>query len=534
MRLKPVVAVTVSIIFGAIDFSAAFACGEGEVGINVAAKHDYTSLDGSVHALVQGKICAKRNDIHYDRETGAIEVENYFGPGQNVELDQAAVSTDDYPQLGINHRRSEQTQRITVTEEKTGCTDLEVPGVGKIDLVQNSEPVTLPTETPTETPPAPPVLDPASEIADIAINNDFYDSIRTVAKTVRETAEKDSAVVSEPYTKMPVPVLGDHLNRAAQNLGKSAELLDQASDGISRGELERFKRLYLNARDKAELGAAEIARDEQAKGASATSPFMGLMTPPGSNPFAKTKALSDIFGSGMSPAATSADGLVNRMIMLNGLPKDKLDQMMARLAFLEKPTLTLNNGTTATIPLLHNGYILGGGATGLDCSLFVSSALPVEVRRGSFTTLDFRAIWIYKKTGKLYVPPKYKPDRAELIKQVAQAFIPLDIYNGDKLKTGDMLVYRLPWSTTGHVFVVKSFNPKNYKAEVIEASQSAGTTRERDLALSIYTPDSKIKLLRPGLLGLRLRPIKNTVCKHSGGQPIVKKSRINRKRKLVK
>src|SRR5690606_34281342 len=130
-------------------------------------------------------------------------------------------------------------------------------------------------------------------------------------------------------------------------------------------------------------------------------------------------------------------------------------EALGRLKLAETKKVVLSNGRTVALPLLHNGYFFGGGRTAVDCSSFVSRVLPPEVRRGSFTTLDFRMMWLYARSGRFQKPPVYDENRKRLVMRTSEAFIPLDLQFGDRLQVGDLLVYRLPWKAAGHVFIVK-------------------------------------------------------------------------------
>src|SRR5690606_23601173 len=140
-----------------------------------------------------------------------------------------------------------------------------------------------------------------------------------------------------------------------------------------------------------------IREEEQRRAlAGVNSPFAGLLGPQ-PNALARTGALAAIFGNGKRAAFPATnDGLVNRLVMFNGLAPGKKLALEKKLKMLEQTRLTLPNGDVRIIPILHNGYILGGGRTGLDCSSFVSAVLPPEVRKGAFTTLDFRQMWYFR------------------------------------------------------------------------------------------------------------------------------------------
>ncbi|MBI3535839.1 MAG: hypothetical protein HY072_10195 [Deltaproteobacteria bacterium] len=344
---------------------------------------------------------------------------------------------------------------------------------------------------------------------------DLFQSILAARKAVYEAIEEDDQNVSEPYRQIPFSALGKFLEQSKAGLNDLAQSLDQTKEGIESSEKFRFASLTQLAQEKTLLSLGAFQKEiNQQSYLGATMAFKELFSPPSGNPLSRTPELSEIFNN---PSLLKSENLVNRLILFHGLPKQEQDLLLKKLKLVEFLDLVLENGTKKKISLLHNGYFLGGGLTGTDCSLLASSALPVEMRKGKFTSLDFRAMWIYRRKGVLPMPPRYKKDRAELIKKVSKAFVPINVYAGEKPMVGDLLVYRLPWETSGHVFVVKSYDPKFLTAEVIEASQSAGTIRERVFALSTDPIEEKNRIIRAGLFNLRLKPKSNQVCQYHGG-----------------
>ncbi len=346
-------------------------------------------------------------------------------------------------------------------------------------------------------------------------HQELLNSILSARKALYDAIQDDDKTTSEPYRKLPFTALGDFLIRAKENLEDLSQILSHTKGGIDSSEKLRFGNLAELARDKSLLGLGAFQGEMNRQSLiGATSALNGLLAPPEANPLARTPELSEIFGNPGS--ILNSENLVNRLVLFNGLsPRDKAE-LLKRIKLSETMDLTLEDGKKRKINLLHNGYYLGGGTTGTDCSQLASSALPVEIRKGRFTTLDLRAMWIYRRKGVLPIPPKYKKERAEFVKKTSQAFIPINVYENEKLSAGDLLVYRLPWETTGHVFIVRTYDPKSLSAEVLEASQSAGTIRERTFALSTDPLNEPTRILRSGLFGLRLKPLSNKVCQYKG------------------
>lgn len=357
-------------------------------------------------------------------------------------------------------------------------------------------------------------------ISDTARGNEIIDAATTARQAIVGAASDDQQRLADSYRNLSPDAMASYLDRAQSALGQAASVLENATDSsIDSSERARFHNYILNARDKAQLGLDAIHDDQQAGNPlGADSPFAGLLGAKDANPLAKSTALAAIFGPQMAPAnAATNDSLINRMVMLSGLPDNSRAQTLRQLKLLEHPTFTLAGGTQVTLDLLHNGYILGGGPTAVDCSSFVSSVLPADVRRGRFTTLDFRAMWIYGRTREFPAPPRYTPDRAKLVKTTASAFTPIDVYSGESLAVGDILVYRLQSEPIGHVVIVRSYNPATLRAEIVEAAQSAGTVRERTLDLSPDPLNARRRILMPGLWALRIKPVSNQACYYREG-----------------
>ena len=128
--------------------------------------------------------------------------------------------------------------------------------------------------------------------------------------------------------------------------------------------------------------------------------------------------------------------------MLGGLPADRQAATVAQLKLVEHPTLTLPNGGKARLDLLHNGYLLGGGETAVDCSSFVSAWLPADVRKGRFTTGITGHVDLRPDPDIAIRLPHYAPARAQnLFKQQAGGLLPIDVYAGEPA-FGDLLIYR--------------------------------------------------------------------------------------------
>lgn len=394
---------------------------------------------------------------------------------------------------------------------------------------------------------------------------DARDLLQAAAIQVRQTelnAQNDSKALSEPYVSMNLSTMAEAMDRSQAEIQNQVEVLDQARSGLDQSEVLRFRNTLLNAYDKASSARQIVAEAQQEESRAPLMPFRTLMStqkpeqasepsgtdavasnPPAAqdvwsmplasipNPLSrsaigastatgKKAELGELFGARQPLAkATTEDALVNRQIFYSGLPLTTREKITERLTLLERPTLVLANGEKKSVPLLHNGYILGGGDSAVDCSSFVSSLLPTGIRKTSYTTLDFRAMYQLLRTGSLPVPPKYRKMREQLIRKVAQSFEAISLYERDpisdaleKPRPGDLLVFRMDGVSFGHVFLVQEYVARRKQAVVIEAAQSAGTVRVRNFDLSLYPHDQKVRPIRPGLMILRLKQLKTPAC----------------------
>jgi len=368
--------------------------------------------------------------------------------------------------------------------------------------------------------PAPPAtkLPELPELGDVERTMEGQELLAEMERARREldeSAKSDQQTLEEPYLSLPTERLQEHFERSRATLDQWSQNLvgENSSGGNGDGELARFRSLLLSARDKS-TAAAEVLSHDQKSAATAFD-----FARPG-QPLSRSTSLANLFGtskSGLGGASnpTSNEALTNRMVLYGGLTDADRRAIDKKLKLLERKQIPARKGTIV-IPILHNGYLLGAGKTGIDCSSLVSQSLPLSIRKGHLTTLDFRTIWVFRTYGIVDKPPTYDDRRKDLVLRMAMAFDPLDLRLGDRLQAGDLLVYRLPFEASGHVFAVKSYDPWTMKARVIEASQSAGTIRERDFSITLDPADAAAmhahRRVRTGLFALRLRSQHNRVC----------------------
>lgn len=359
-----------------------------------------------------------------------------------------------------------------------------------------------PSQVQLDIAPPPPVVANAEALAKQELIKNADDT-RAVAAALQDLSLKE------------VPV---YLGRAKDSLNTTLGALERAEQvaGLPEMEQKRFRNVIQNARDKTDA-ALQVFEEEKlaADNFAQQSPLKSLFQQtPLMNPFAKTESLAEIFSQTFDPkkkddpGASTNDGLVDRTAMLHSLPKEEREKLQQSLNNIEIPKAKLPDGKTVDIPLVHNGYFFGGGETGTDCSKFVTEALPPELRKLRYTTLDFRMIWELSYNGAMPRPPIYELEREKTLRQIARSFQGLHLARGDTLRSGDLLVFRPLALNAGHVFLVKESYPKRGEVLVLEASQSAGTLRQRVFKLRM--PDG---LIKPGFFGLRLKGQETAQCR---------------------
>lgn len=374
---------------------------------------------------------------------------------------------------------------------------------------------TVPVQNPAN--PFDETLNTANAAANSAVGNDLVNNSIQAGSRVERDATDDYVTLALPYRNATVPQIKERLVRSRESLSQDVQALTEARGGLIPAERARFTKLFTNAKDKTEFGIHAIEEDEQReKTLGAISPFKSVLSPQAiANPLAKSAALADIFGTELPPGkATAVDTLVNKLVMMGGLTQPEKKQARKVLHFAESPVLALPSGRSYPLTIVHNGYILGGGKTGIDCSSFVSSVLPAEIRKSQFTTLDFATMWNYLQKGKIAKPPIYEKKRQELIQKTAGAFIPINLYRGHLLRAGDLLVYRLPWEATGHIFIIRDYNDPNKLAKTVEFASSQSSYTEREFPVSLDPPTRAERRIRPGLMVLRLKPVSNSGCRY--------------------
>ncbi len=358
--------------------------------------------------------------------------------------------------------------------------------------------------------------------ADNARGVEFVETALTRKRELETTAQNDSDSLTQNFSGISLAEGPQTLDRAKNYLRETAAKLESAQSGMFPGELARFRNLYLNAADKADA-ASSILQDHARTQVPETLklPF---------NPFdlqnlgkSKTPELRDLtqlLGGATAgnlihrPSPTSEDALINRMVMFGGLKDSARKAAQKSLGLIYVPELTLASGKKEEIAILHNGYILGGNSkTALDCSSFVSEMLSPRSRGMRLTTLDFLQMWRFQRTGQFVKPPRYERSREEQVRNLARSFVPIDIYKGERLASGDFLIYRQPSDPIGHIVLVKKYDPNLDRVTMIDAAQSAGTIRERELDMSRRDTQGR-RLVRAGFIALRMKANDNTACKY--------------------
>jgi len=389
-------------------------------------------------------------------------------------------------------------KEIAVNPEKLAELRKPRDDAGKVGVVSNAcqkPPILLLPEAPVQAPQGPVQSNPISSgqigsIGDIVDHERAEERRRSLAsyrfeeqgfrtgvvtrardlvQRYQNNIQSDQRVLSQSFSALTAEQKKEGLLRASKSLAARAKTLESSRvDGMLAGDKMRFVKQLQNASDLAGLRAQ----------APATSARLGSSSP------------------------DSADSAIERQVLLEALPKNVQSKVIHELKLVERPR-TL--GSSLPVPLVHNGYWLGGAKSGTDCSGFLTQSLPEELRELRLTTLDLKALQELVNTGEFNPPPKYDPERLGKLKKMAPKLEAVDIDQGQALSPGDMLVYRLLEEPIGHVFVVEHYVPQLMRATVYEASQSYGGLRSRDFDLSVDPYDAPKRFLRPGRFGPRIK-----------------------------
>jgi hypothetical protein len=358
------------------------------------------------------------------------------------------------------------------------------------------------------------------EIQSITTNvagNSVYDAARGKANEVTQKASADYSTLTDNVAKLPGRAKAETFFQQANDyLRQSIDTFKQATTDLPAGNHTPFMMNLRKAEEKSAAGLSLI-QEEKEKSQGPTIGSLGLFRTPASLPMnaggggAVNTPLMDLFDQQAALSnPISTDALADRNIMLAGLSPAERANVAKSLKLVELVHLTLPDGRKTTLPLLHNGYILGNAKTGLDCSSLVSAALSPVMRQNNFTTLDFRMMWLLRKFGIFPKPPTYDTKREKEVRRASQAFDPIDIDKGESLAKGDLLIYRTSFEAAGHVVLVQNYDPKTMRVGILESAQSAGSVRERDFYLEAF-PGTHVP--KAGFMALRLKPTDNKGCR---------------------
>ncbi len=351
-----------------------------------------------------------------------------------------------------------------------------------------------------------------------AAGDSLYTSTRAHADEIVRSASSDYNTLSNNIVERVSSANAKGFFKTANTYFRDTiKAFESAKSDLPAGNQKAFLMNLRTAEEKSAAGLS-LLQDEDERMSTPTIGTLALFRNPASIPLTSagagpdTTPLLDLFDLKSALAnPVSTDALADRNIMLAGLPNDEKSKVVKSLKLVENVKLTLPDGRVQNVPLLHNGYILGAAKTGTDCSSLVSGSLSPFVRQSRFTTLDFRQMWILLKRGRFPNPPAYDPKHEKEVRIASQAFTAIDVEHGEPLAKGDLLIYRTEFEAIGHVVMVQSYDPRFLKAVILEASQSAGTVRERDFYLEAIIGS---RIMKAGFMALRLKPSDNKGCKY--------------------
>ena len=357
-------------------------------------------------------------------------------------------------------------------------------------------------------------------------NTQILDLARKKQEQIRNNAQSDLKTLSSSYDHVNIDNMDDYLSRAQSRLRNATQQFGKVESGADEGDLTNALHAKRNALDLTRAARSILHKDKRKIRNNQLNPLRKLSSPD-SNPLVKTPGLKELFGV-KNPLndPNSPDGQALREILFEGLEQNQRQNVSSDLDMAHQFDLKLNDGSEFSPYTQSTGFILGAkGKKLVDCSSFVTQALPPRLRRLRFSTLDFYGIYHYLMSGKTKFPDnlEFPADREKTLKKLSTAFESVEVNSSAKAesygvfpppeepKPGDLLVFRHPKSSWGHVMLVKSYNPKNGTAKVMDASQSAGTIRETSLPIFVTGKNGNKGVLK-GLMGLRLKTGNSTKC----------------------
>ncbi|OFZ18031.1 MAG: hypothetical protein A2X94_04595 [Bdellovibrionales bacterium GWB1_55_8] len=314
----------------------------------------------------------------------------------------------------------------------------------------------------------------------------------------RSSENSDRGALEKEYNNISYNELNSRLKRAEGELSNLTRFLDESPPGeISPADHAFFRNNFANAADKARLAQELLQQD-------AKDP--------------EKKYTREEVRELLDEAKQNQSSLLDRLLLLNGLPEQERQSLLDRLSLAEQVKIVLPDGRKRTIPLLHNGYLTSTGRSDLDCPTFVAATLSPKFRKANLTTLDLRGIWGLSRTGHLPLGVKWAKGREEVLRKVSAGFQAVDLYLGEQPAPGDLLVHRVLSETTGRVAIVRGYDPEKQVAKVAEPSADGSRLLEYDFPLSNDKEDSSFRRLRPGLANLRLLADQNSACSYESSK----------------
>jgi len=408
--------------------------------------------------------------------------------------------------------------------------------------------------------------------------------IEEALRTQEVQNQKDQETLSQPYVQRPLPLaeLQERMDRAITGLERQSELLSEiplteaeigpadsdasnsmrpSEDTLSSAEAYRYRRLLSDALDRAketqqvlkelELSPETLRDPEILSKTPATRELFPektpRITPPPitENNLASSAALSGPTQSKKrsTPSHSDSDALINRMLYLEGLKPEERQKALGAIGnqkTFKNGLVLLNNGEPGSINTVTAQTSKPKGSKAptfesrSECERtavsLVAQALSPELRQLELSSADYRAIWIYRKTGFFPKVPKYSEKRKKQIQRVADEFDAIDLYQREPLREGDLLVHRLAWEPSGRTYVIRNYDLKTYQAGVLEVGSGDRIQVQRNLLkLALSSPKQPNRLLaslgkrhlptspapialEPGYYALRLRPVQVQRC----------------------
>lgn len=322
-----------------------------------------------------------------------------------------------------------------------------------------------------------------------------------------------SALRSE-YEDLRVPELKKNLERSlVESVALSQALLNAQGKG-DEATLLRARQINQNALDQTRRLLDVVQKLPES--IESQKSLKEITTSP-TNELEKevSERVKDVLGGYKNDQTTIAqsDQNARAMALFNGLGKDEKARFLERYNDKIK-SLGLSQGAKEGFGnSLASGPSSFRDSKGGSCASFLGKIVSTELRKTDFNSLDLWGVGVVLNTGALPIPPMWKASSAEKIQRLATYFTRVFPQKGEPIVEGDIIVNRVEMFPNGQVFVVEKFEPSDYRARVWRYDVSGDLSKRlSSIELSAKNPNSGERYLRPGVMVLRIKSLKERDC----------------------